>query len=333
MRLVSGDTKALYAPPRDGRLGHLLWLRDRTLVASRFDAAALKLEGDPTPLAQNIAVGGGNALNIAANRAAFWVSDTGLLVYRAGIGTGRHLVWFSRDGQRLETVLQEERDGEIANLRLSPDRTRLAVGRTINDKADVWIYETGSRRWSRVTSSAGAETAPVWSPDGRYRAYAAERDGLRQIYRTDANGAGQELRLTDGPHPKLPWDWSQDGRYLVYAEQHPQTGSDLWILPLDGAGGAPGKPIPFLTTPNNESQGYFSPDGKWIAYTSNTTGSPLAYIRAFPGGPKVSGPCRAEPPQALRGTPTAKRCCTVSRVPVAAVGSSPQRSSFRPSVP
>jgi hypothetical protein len=111
---VSGDTKALYAPPREGRLGHLLWLRDRTLVAQRFDAAALKLEGDPTPLAQNIAVGGGTALNIAANRAAFWVSDTGLLVYRAGIGTGRHLVWFSRDGQRLETVLQEERDGEIA---------------------------------------------------------------------------------------------------------------------------------------------------------------------------------------------------------------------------
>jgi Tol biopolymer transport system component len=283
---VSGDTKALYAPPREGRLGHLLWLRDRTLVAQRFDAAALKLEGDPTPLAQNIAVGGGTALNIAANRAAFWVSDTGLLVYRAGIGTGRHLVWFSRDGQRLETVLQEERDGEIANLRLSPDRTRLAVGRTINDNSDVWIYEIGTRRWSKVTSSAGAETAPVWSPDGRYLAYAAERDGLRQIYRTDANGAGQELRLTDGPHPKLPWDWSQDGRYLLYAEQHPQTGSDLWILPLDGAGGAPGKSIPFLTTPNNEAQGHFSPDGKWIAYISNTTGSQFAYIRAFPGGPQ-----------------------------------------------
>ena len=285
-RLVSSDTKALYAPPYQDRTGYLLWLRDRTLVAQRFDPANRKLAGEPTPLAQNVAVGGGTALNIPSSRAAFWVSETGLLVYRAGTGTGRVLAWFDREGKQLESVLSEERDGEIANVRLSPDGTRLAMDRTVNDNSDIWIYEIATRRWNKVTSSPSAETTPAWSPDSRYLAYASDRDGSRQIYRTGANGAGQEQPLTDGPNPKLPLDWSEDGRHLLYSEQHPETSSDLWILPLDGAGGVPGKPTAFLTTPNNESQGRFSPDGKWIAYVSNTTGSALAYVRAFPGGPQ-----------------------------------------------
>jgi hypothetical protein len=289
-RLLSGDTKALYAPAREGGVGHLLWLRDRTLVAQRFDPASVKLESDPTPLAYNVAVGGGQALGIPANRAAFWVSETGLLVFRAGTGTGRALAWFGRDGKRVETVLEEERDGEIVNLRLSPDQTRIAVGRNVNDNIDVWIYEIGPRRWSKVTSNQGGDFSPVWSRDGRYIAYAAERDGSRQIYRIDANGGGQEQRLTDGPNPKLPWDWSEDGRYLLYTEQHPQNSRDLWILPLDSAGGAPGKPIPFLTTPDNESEASFSPDGRWIVFASSATGSSGAYVRAFPGGPPNQWP-------------------------------------------
>jgi serine/threonine protein kinase len=284
-KLVSSDTKALYAPPYQGRTGYLLWLRDRTLVAQRFNAENLKLQGDPIPLAQNIAVGGGTALNIPASRAAFWASDSGLLVYRAGTGTGRPLVWFDREGKRLETLLSEERDGEIVNLRFSPDRTRLAVDRTVNDNTDVWIYEIGIHRWNKVTSSPSPETAPVWSHDSQYLAYASDRDGSRQIYRTDANGSGLEQRLTDGPNPKLPADWSQDGRYLLYAEQHPQTGSDLWILPLADGGETPGKPIPFVTTSENETAARFSPDGKWITFVSSTARGARAYIRAFPGGP------------------------------------------------
>lgn len=289
-RLLSGDTKALYAPTPGVGVGHLLWLRAGTLVAQRFDPTSVKLEGDPIPLAHNIAVGGGSALGVPANRAAFWVSGTGLLVFRAGTGTGRALAWFGRDGKRAETLLQEETSGEISSLRVSPDRTHVAVERTINDNLDVWIYEIGPRRWSKVTSNPAGDRAPVWSRDGRYVAYAAERDGSRQIYRIDANGGGQDQQLTDGPNPKLPFDWSRDGRYLLYSEQHPQNSRDLWILPLDGASGVPGKPIPFLTTPDDESEGIFSPDGRWIAFVSNATGSSRAYVRAFPGGPPGQWP-------------------------------------------
>ena len=290
IKLVSTDTKALYSAPDESRPGYLLWLRDRTLVAQRFDPASLKLEGAPIPLAQNIAVGGGAFQGLPSNRAAFWVSETGLLVYRVVAQTGRSLVWFARDGKRLETILQEERDGELVNLRLSPDQTRVAIARTINDNTDIWIYEIASRRWSKLTSNPGVESSPVWSPDGRQVTYAANRDGSFQIYRADANGAGQEQRLVDGPNAKNPGDWSQDGRYLIYTELHPQNQRDLWILPIERADGAPGKPMPFLTTTDTEFEARFSPDGKWIAFVSSTTGSPLVYLRAFPGGPPGQWP-------------------------------------------
>jgi Tol biopolymer transport system component len=116
-------------------------------------------------------------------------------------------------------------------------------------------------------------------------AFTAERDGSIQIYRINANGGGQEQRLTDGPNDKLTLDWSRDGRYLTYAERHQRNQGDLWILPLDSPNGLPVKPIPFLTTPANEVTARFSPNGKWIAYTSDTNGRTEAFIRAFPGGP------------------------------------------------
>jgi Tol biopolymer transport system component len=292
-KVMSGDTKALYAPSNEGRTGYLLWLRERTLLAQRFDPTNVKLEGDPTPLAHNISVGGGIMFQgVVANRAAFWVSETGLLVYRTGAETGRSLVWADRGGKPLETLLQEERDGEIMNLRLSPDQSRVAVERSANNNTDISIYEIAARRWSALTSAPSLKTFPVWSPDGRYVAYAADRNGTLQIFRAAANGAGQEQPLTDGPNAKLPWDWSQDGQYLIYSETTPQNRRDLWILPLS-ADGADGKPIPFLTTANDESEAHFSPDGKWIAYASNASnvaGGIRAYIRAFPGGPAGQWP-------------------------------------------
>jgi Tol biopolymer transport system component len=259
-------------------------------VAQRFDPASRKLEGDPIPVAEQIMIGGGVTQGMQASRAAFWVSDNGLLVYRSGSGGGRSLVRIGRDGMRLETVMTEERDGELAGgLRLSPDGTRLAVERVIANVSDLWVYELARRVWSKLTSTPGREGSPVWSSDGRQLAFAADRDGSIQIYRINANGAGQDERLTEGRNFKLPLDWSQDGRYLIYAEIHPQNRRDLWILPLD-SNGSPGKPVPFLTTPADEPIARFSPDGKWIAYLSDTTGRPEGFIRAFPGGPPGEWP-------------------------------------------
>ena len=210
---MNTDTKALYAPPHDGRPGFLLWLRDRTLVAQRFDPDSETLDGDPITLAAGIRVGGGQNQGTGANRAAFWVSESGLLMYRSGATEGRSLVWIGRDAKPLETVLEEQRDGErVVAPRLSPDGSRLAVERILSDVSDIWVYAIARRVWSKLTSTPGREMSPEWSHDGRQIAFAAERDGSTQVYRLDANGGGQEERLTDGPNPKLVVDWSQDGR-------------------------------------------------------------------------------------------------------------------------
>ena len=290
-KLLSTDKKALYAPPHDGHPGFLLWVRERTLVAQRFDPDELRLEGDPVAVAEEIRSGGGTGPDGAANRAAFWVSDNGLLMYRTGSVDGRSLVWLDRDGKQSgDTAYVEERTLELANtLRTSPDVTRIAAERTVADVSDMWVYTIARRVWSKLTSTPGREATPAWSHDGRQVAYSAERDGSSQLYRIDANGAGKEERLTDGPNYKRLLDWSRDGRYLIYAEVRANQ-PDLWILPFDMPNGRPGTPIPFRTTDAAEDTARFSPDGKWIAYTSNVTGRAEAYIAAFPGGPPGDHP-------------------------------------------
>jgi Tol biopolymer transport system component len=268
VQILKTDTKAVYTQPAMAGTGYLLWLREQTLFAQHFDSANLRLEGDPVAMAQNVAV---NALH----RAAFWPSDAGLLVYRAGPASYAHLEWFSRDGSQHEP-LEFEGGG---SLRLSPDAkravfTRNAGGRTLN----LWLVEFSRSVVRRLTFGAYADSGPTWSPDGRQIAFSSDRAGDLQIFRKNADGAGQDEQLTSGPNNKRVTDWSRDGRFLLYSEDDPKTGTDLWALPLDGSR----KPIPILQTLSAEDRGQFSPDGKWIAYESSESGLKEVYIRGFP---------------------------------------------------
>jgi eukaryotic-like serine/threonine-protein kinase len=269
-QILATDRKAYYVPPRDGRTGFLLWLREQTLLAQPFDAAKLHLEGDPTPLAEDVDRG-------QFARAAFWTSDAGLLVYRTGNALGRmKLLWMSRDGKRLGEAGKEDRHSSI---RLSPDGKRVAMERfDEGGNRDIWVLELGREVMTRLTVDPGSEQVPVWSPDGGQIAYFSDRSGIRQIYRKEAGGGGQEERLTSGPNGKVVTDWSRDGRYLLYHETEPKTGLDLWALPLEGER----KPVAVLQTPFSDMAAQFSPDGKWIAYQSDASGRFEVYVRAFP---------------------------------------------------
>ena len=273
VRLAASNAKAVYAPPRGGRPGYLLWLRDLTLVAQRFDAGKTRVEGDPIPVAEDVA-----AANIGSGRrSAYWTSDTGLLLYRSGGGIGAQLNWVGRDGKR-EVVTAVGTDPQSGDPRISPDGARVALHRSISGAHNIWLYELARGVMTRLTFDPGNDTDPVWSPDARQIAFASDRGGTRQIYRKDSGGAGPEERLTDGPNPKVPMDWSRDGRYILYQQQDPKNGWDIWALPLQGDR----KPVPVLQTPFNEQSPQFSPDGKWVAYESNESGADQVYIQSFP---------------------------------------------------
>jgi Tol biopolymer transport system component len=269
VQILKTNTKAVYTQPIPGGTGYLLWLREQTLLAQRFDAGKLRLQGDRMVVVQNV------ALN-AIRRPAFWVSDAGLLVYRTGATRSSRMAWTGRDGKRAEQFLQS---GGVADFRLSPDGKRAAFGRQVSTGSqNLWLLEFSRGGVTRLTFGAKADYIPSWSPDGHQIAFSSDRSGILQIYRKDADGGGREEQLTGDPNNKQLTDWSRDGKFLLYSEEDPKTVLDLWALPLDG----PRKPIPILQTPLIEDQGQFSPDGKWVAYQSNESGGAEVYVTTFP---------------------------------------------------
>ncbi|MGH9651584.1 MAG: hypothetical protein ACRD3I_14095, partial [Terriglobales bacterium] len=152
---------------------------------------------------------------------------------------------------------------------------------------DLWVYEWERDTMTRLTSSPGFNGAPVWTPDGKHIAFASQKHGgARNIYWIRADGAGEAQRLTESKYAQAPRSFSPDGKRLAFAEHSPETGGDVWTLPLEGGDSdhpKPGKPEPFLRTPFTEGYPSFSPDGRWLAYASNESGSSQVYVRPFPG--------------------------------------------------
>jgi Tol biopolymer transport system component len=131
----------------------------------------------------------------------------------------------------------------------------------------VWLTDVARSVATRFTFDPAGEYSPVWSPDSTqvvFRSVNRNAAGSSDLYIKPANSATDEKPLLVSPDPKVPLDWSRHGRLLLYASQDPKTQSDLWVLPLTGADT---KPFPVVQTTFSETQGQFSPDGHWLAYT------------------------------------------------------------------
>jgi Tol biopolymer transport system component/tRNA A-37 threonylcarbamoyl transferase component Bud32 len=253
--------------------GHLLFLRETTLMAQPFDADSLELTGEAFPIAEEIQT------DISANPyGVFSASESGVLAYRTGFGeTGSRLMWYDRAGKQIALL------GDVAtygHVELSPDGARAAVNST--DPAlgtnDIWLLELERGVRTRFTSDPANDMVPIWSPDGRTISFDSNRSGNGDLYQKAAGGVGAEQPVLQAEGNQRSHSWSSDGRYLLY-HQNTATGTiDLWVLPLFGDR----KPFPFLETPFIEYRAKFSPDGRWVAYTSNDSGRNEVYVAAFP---------------------------------------------------
>jgi eukaryotic-like serine/threonine-protein kinase len=258
--------------------GHLLFLRETTLMAQPFDARQVTVTGEAFPIAEHIQ-GSSQIQTTNANPpyAFFSASENGVLAYQTGQGgAGSQLMWFDRSGQQLG-VLGDSR--AYTDIELSPDQKRASVSTSSQAGIDIWLYDMTRGLPTRFTFGPGAASRSIWSPDGSRIVFNEYRSGHLDLYQKASSGAGTEEVLFQDNFSKTPVSWSPDGRFILYVSNGTTTGNDLLVLPLS----ADRKPVPFLQTRFNEFGGQFSPDGRWVAYTSDESGKLEVYVAPFPG--------------------------------------------------
>jgi Tol biopolymer transport system component len=283
--------------------GSIVYVRRGTMLARPFDARTLQFAGQPVSLVERV----DSYAFDSGGYAEFAASDGGEIVYRGGIHPDRELRWFDRQGLQISTVptgrLGEGNLGEYRDFALSPDASRLAYDQLDphSGRRDVWVLDLASGGTIRLTFDPDDDGTPVWSPDGRSLIFASNRGGQFALYRKAADGSGGEERLFDAQ--AVPLDWSSDGKLLVYEVFDQKTGTDLFMLPLQdeprngsgpGAGhggGAAGTPQVFLQTEFMEREPQFSPDTRWMAYSSSESSQRQIYLQPLvgAGGRAASG--------------------------------------------
>jgi eukaryotic-like serine/threonine-protein kinase len=255
-------SRVVYAPP-----GYLLFEEEGNLLAQAFDLAALRLIGDATRIADNLAV-----VRTIGN-AHFSVSATGTLVY-LGSGDAYEVVWFDRRGNATPTGWAKQ---EYGGLRISPDAQEAAadIYDPRSGTADVWIYDLVRNVPRRFTADRVSERAAVWSPDSRRILFTTERGGSPNLFTKALDGSGDVQTVVRHPGPIFAEDWSPDARLIAYSVGTLKTGNDLWLKPLEGDQ----KEYPFLNSRFEELNARFSPDSNWLAFVSNETSAlPEIYI-------------------------------------------------------
>ena len=260
-RVVDSLSNGVYSEP-----GFLLFVRDETLLAQRFDLTRMTLIDEPVVVANGMGTGAGNG------RAAFAASRNGVLAYRpqsGGVYTTT-LTWLDRSGKSIGHVGSPNLHRAIA---VSPDGTRVAVqiGWTVG--SDIWVTDFIRGIPTRLTSDPSNEEWPVWSPDGTRIAFASNRDGsVFNIFDMPADGSTAPHLLFQSDRSKKPVQWSNDGHWLLF------DSNGIYALPLDGNR----IPIAIGSGTSQASFAKVSPDGAWVAYASAETGRSEIFLQRFP---------------------------------------------------
>jgi serine/threonine-protein kinase len=259
-RLIQGSS------PRYASTGHILFVRDGVVWAAAFDVERGAVAGNPAPVLEDVEIFGGSVARLG-------LATTGTLVYLPGAGAvgQRTLVWVDRTG-REEPVAAPPRP--YTWVRVSPDGTRIVMEVQDPVNTDIWMFDVRRGTFERFTTAAGHDRWPLWTPDGQRIVFAS---GTSLMWKA-ANGTGEAETLATGlPFAARPYGWSMDKLSLVYDQEN--VSSDLFLLPLHGKR----EPRALVANDFRNHRPAISPDGQWIAYTSNETGREEIYVRPFAG--------------------------------------------------
>jgi len=255
-RLLAGNSAATFAAPR-----HVLYVENNMLIAAELDGERLALTGRASVVARDVSpplLGADNVISVAGD----------LLAFQHGVRK-QNLAWFDRAGQNVGTLPLPT---TLFNPRISPDQSRLVATSAVTNNPGLWLAHLTRAEVARLEPDA---IAPLWSPDGSRIAFTA-RDGFDLLVRTIDSADPPRLLISDDAI-KLLGDWSPDGGEFVYTRIDGAASFDLWIArAADGVG------RPLLATAANEMQARFSPDGRWVAYASDESGSLEVYVERYP---------------------------------------------------
>ncbi len=262
-----GDIRgaAVYASP-----GWLIFLQNDVLVAQAFDAGKLALTGEPTP----IITGAKNSPGVRR----FSVSDNGVLVWQGQWQRDYQLVWYDREGKQTGAIDAPMKVAVGQSPMLSPDGKRLVVRREMSSAgtgsnpgagSNLWVVDLEKGTGLRITSTFSQ--MPVWSPDGSRIVH----NNGNNIAVKAANGSGDAEILL--PRTAFPAAWSPDGRFIIFMERGVKTRMDLWALPMFGDR----REYQLSNSPFDEQNPQLSPDGRWLAYSSDETGDYEIYVQSF----------------------------------------------------
>jgi Tol biopolymer transport system component/DNA-binding winged helix-turn-helix (wHTH) protein len=259
-----GETHRLLATtsPAVHSGGHLLYVENGTLMAESFDAERLELIGEPVPLVRDVpspTLAEGDIVSVAGT----------LLSFRGGT-KGERLTWFTRDGHPMGAIDDQT---ALYNPTVSPDGTQVVAAGLPTRNPGLWLVDLKS---GASTQLAANGIGPLWSPDGRQIAFVAP-GGLDIVISSLLGRADERVLMRDNVRKTLQ-DWSPDGRYLLYTKRDPQTKLDLWLVPFSDSQHG----VPLLTTAANERSAKISPDGRWLAYSSDESGRSEVYVQEFP---------------------------------------------------
>jgi Tol biopolymer transport system component len=263
--LLKTESRAAYAR------GHLLYRAGSTLMAHPFDVSTLGFTGDPFPVASDVSGGA-----ISWGGAQFGASDADVLVHLRGTQSSNTvLTWRDPDGNVLDTIGEP---GNYWSPALSHDGSRLAL-EIGTDASDVWIIDLERDSRTRFSFETASDRYPLWSPDDDRLAYTSAHEAEGEIWVRPTSGLGDaQLVFSAGTSIALT-DWTNDGRWILFDYQH-LTGEDdldVWGIDMQTS-----ETRAFVSRKFSQGEARLSPDGRWVAYSSNESGKNEVYVQGFP---------------------------------------------------